>query len=87
MFLAGSRERAPYAKIAHMLRGLVDRHGWEAKHEDDNIVGAKVSARMTATCTQRGLLASSHCTGLASKLRCRQPDLRVNLHRPLPGAG
>jgi len=40
--LAGSRERAPHAKIAHVLRGLVDRHGWEAMTEGDNIIGAQV---------------------------------------------
>ncbi len=40
--LTGSRERAPHAKIAHVLRGLVDRHGWEAMTEGDNIIGAQV---------------------------------------------
>ena len=36
------RERAPHTKIAHILQGLVDRHGWEAMTEDGNIIGAKV---------------------------------------------
>ena len=40
--LVGSRERAPHAKIAHILQGLVDRHGWEAMTEHGNIIGAKV---------------------------------------------
>ena len=41
--LVGSRERAPHAKIAHVLRGLVDRHGWDAMTEGGNIIGAQVS--------------------------------------------
>ena len=30
VFLVDSCERAPYANIAHILWGLVDRHGWTA---------------------------------------------------------
>ena len=43
----GSRERAPHAKIAHILSGLVDRHGWEAMTEGSNIIGAEV---LTCVC-------------------------------------
>ena len=53
VFLADSRERANYENIANILRGLVDRHGWEPKHEDGNIVGAKVRTRMKVPCIQR----------------------------------
>ena len=41
VMLQGSRTRAPYGKIAHVLNGLVERHGWEADLEDGTITGAK----------------------------------------------
>ena len=60
VFLAGTHDRAPYDSIAHILRGLVDRHGWEARFEDGNIVGAKVRAsRMTRAFRQ-------HCSLLCT---------------------
>ena len=38
----GSRERATYEDIAPILRGLVERYGWDAKMQGDNIFGALV---------------------------------------------
>ena len=38
----GSRERATYEDIAPILRGLVERHGWDAKMQGDGIFGALV---------------------------------------------
>lgn len=38
----GSRERARYAEIEHILDALVERHGWEADLEDGTLTGAKV---------------------------------------------
>ena len=63
--LAGSRERAPHAKIAHVLRGLVDRHGWEAMTEGDNIIGAQVFL----TC-QRDHSGNPHDDPLCSHGEC-----------------
>ena len=45
VILTGTRERATYEQIAPVLRGLVDRHGWEAKMQGDNIFGALVTSR------------------------------------------
>ena len=48
MVLEGSRQRAPYEKIKHILDGLVERHGWEAVYKDDALVGAKVRQTQAA---------------------------------------
>ena len=39
--LRDGRGRAPHAKIAHILQGLVDRHGWAPMAENGNIIGAE----------------------------------------------
>ncbi len=40
--LAGRRERATYEDLVPILRGLVERHGWDAKMQGDQIFGASV---------------------------------------------
>ena len=38
--MRGGRQRATYEQIAHILNGLVERHGWAPMAEGGNIIGA-----------------------------------------------
>ena len=40
--MAGCRERSTYEDLVPILRGLVERHGWDPKMQGDQIFGASV---------------------------------------------